>query len=189
MDNKFGFDSVSLSNTLCLIFFCLCCALPFILLLNFCWNRSKWGDQAFSQKYETLIGGTRFADAERYAIAVVCLNFAYFTRRMTLCLTLVLWQDFFWGQIFVCLMTSLILACLILATKPLDSSFSNRLEIFNEGMALLVLYMMMCFTDFIRQSSRRGTIGLIYCSLICVFAVVHLLFLITDSIRKTYKKI
>ena len=43
--------------------------------------------------------------------------------------------------------------------RPFDTEYENRVEMFNEIMNLMVLYLLICFTDFVPDLSMRFLIG------------------------------
>ena len=77
--------------------------------------------------------------------------------------------------------------------RPLESDFSNNMEIFNEMITLQVLYLMMCFSDFVLDPEIRSFCGLAFIVVVCLYAAVHIFFLLSNVyaqirhlIRKKY---
>ena len=61
------------------------------------------------------------------------------------------------------------------------------METFSEVTTLFVLYMMMCFTDFVPDPMMRSHCGKAFIGIICIYAAVHIFFLLKNvcvQIRK-----
>ena len=43
--------------------------------------------------------------------------------------------------------------------RPFETEYENKVEMFNELMNLMVLYLLICFTDFVPDLSMRFLIG------------------------------
>ena len=87
---------MTVSNYLSFVIFGLCCGVPLILLIiGFCY-RSKWQDDSFGLKYGAFLDGT---SPDASVTAVLFIASIFYFRRMIMCVTLVFWQEFFWGQI------------------------------------------------------------------------------------------
>ena len=93
-----GLESVSVSNWLAILLTALTVAIPVGLGILMCYNRRRWSDEDYSAKYGSYFDGMQSDNEELRAIILfyVCI---FFARRMTLCLTLVYWQEFLWGQL------------------------------------------------------------------------------------------
>lgn len=67
------------------------------------------------------------------------------------------------------------------------------MEIFNEMITMQVLYLMMCFSDFVLDPEIRSFCGLAFIAVVCLYASVHIFFLLSNVyaqirhlIRKKY---
>lgn len=71
---------------------------PVILTAFACVKRKKLHKKKYEKRCGAFLDGTKYKDEGHYksALAVVLL---FFFRRLILCLVLVLWHDFFWGQV------------------------------------------------------------------------------------------
>ena len=54
------------------------------------------------------------------------------------------------------------------------------METFSEVTTILVLYTMMCFTDFVEDPLMRNKCGKIFIGVTCVYAAVHIVFLLLN---------
>mmetsp|Transcript_15593 Transcript_15593/g.18532 ORF Transcript_15593/g.18532 Transcript_15593/m.18532 type:complete len:82 (-) Transcript_15593:422-667(-) len=58
--------------------------------------------------------------------------------------------------------------------KPLEDAYSNYMETFNECTMLVLLYIMMLFSDFVPDAEMRSVMGIVYIAIVCTFGGVHL---------------
>mmetsp|Transcript_23798 Transcript_23798/g.31859 ORF Transcript_23798/g.31859 Transcript_23798/m.31859 type:complete len:101 (+) Transcript_23798:1200-1502(+) len=71
----------------------------------------------------------------------------------------------------------------LLWLRPIQSKRALFFEIFNEHTTLLILYLLMCFSDFMSDPELRRELGFVFIGTICVFAAVHLGFIIYDMVK------
>ena len=64
----------------------------------------------------------------------------------------------------------------------MESNFANNMELFNEVITLFVLYLLMCFSDFVADPETRNECGKALIALCCCYALVHILFLIINTV-------
>ena len=64
---------------------------------------------------------------------------------------------------------------------PFVSHSITKLELFNEIIAILLCYFMLCFTDWIPRARTRYMTGWIFISVICVHLGTHLVILTYNS--------
>ena len=86
-------------------------------------------------------------------------------------------------------MTSTALVILIGWHRPLDSSFANNMELFNEAITVCVLYMVMCFSDFVGDPVTRSLCGRAFIGIMAFFLATHLLFLFGNMCKAIYKSL
>ena len=67
---------------------------------------------------------------------------------------------------------------LILIYAPLKSRWNNRLTIFDEYVAWLIVMTLLCFTDFIPDPETRYDVGKVYIGVFCAFTSPHLAILL-----------
>ena len=121
---------------------------------------------------------------------VILIPISYFLRRLAMCVCLIFWKEFFWGQVAIQLLTSAGLIILVGWYRPLESNFANNMEMFNEVITLFILYLMMCFSDFVLDPETRSFCGFGFIAVICLYAFTHILFLIINvclQIRHTIR--
>ena len=113
----------------------------------------------------------------------------FFLRRLLLSLTLIFWASFFWGQVALQYFISTALIIVIQWARPFNSAFATKIETFNECTNMVILYILMLFSDFVGDLETRSNLGNVYIGLIIAFSSVHLWFLFSDSIKKLYLKV
>ena len=67
---------------------------------------------------------------------------------MLICLSLVLYQTFLWGQIAVQFFVATAAIIVLQWYKPLSTLHANKIETFNEVITMFMLYGMMNFSDY-----------------------------------------
>ena len=92
-------QSVVASNVLSIIALVFCVAVPLVVAAYAC----------FGRKFESYFQGHRALNK----IPSLLLMLTFFVRRVSLSLTLVFWQDFFWGQIAIQYMISTLMIILL----------------------------------------------------------------------------
>ena len=144
-----GDIAVNVTSHIAAIFFLVTgVVMPIGLIIYFACNISKWNKKAFAERNGALLEGV---DLERKEIRwiVLLVPVFFFLRRLLMGLTLIFWSDFLWGQICIQFFLSTALVIILGWFRPLDSSFTNNMEILNEMTTLCILYMIMCFSDFV----------------------------------------
>ena len=88
--------SVTICNYFAIVMTCLCGLIPIILFIYLDSNIKSWNEKEFRSSYGVLLEGTNGNKSESIWI-ISLVPGLFFLRRLALCLTLVFWQDFFWG--------------------------------------------------------------------------------------------
>ena len=70
--------------------------------------------------------------------------------------------------------------------RPFDSNFANNMELFNECITLVTLYILMCFSDFVIDPEARSTCGYWFIGTVCLYAAVHFYHLFKDVVVLLY---
>ena len=115
---------------------------------------------------------------------ILLVPLSYFLRRIAMCLCLVFWIEFFWGQIAVQIMATVFVIILLQWSRPLESNFATNMETFNEVITLLVIYLLMCFSDFVGDPTMRNECGKAFIAIVIFYALVHITLLFKDVIAK-----
>ena len=99
-------------------------------------------------------------------------------------LTIVFWNDFFFGQISIQFGIGICMIIFLQWVRPLESNFATNLETFNEVINLFTFYLLLSFSDFVGEAETRGYCGWFFIGVTCFFAAVHFCILASDSFRK-----
>ena len=83
---------------------------------------------------------------------ILLIPLSYFVKRALICLVVVFWIEFLWGQIAILIMTQAFMVILLQWNNWLESKFLQTLETFNEVITLCCLYSILCFSDWISDS-------------------------------------
>ena len=180
-------DSVTASNYLSICFISVHCLLILALPLSYCCCRGIWIREEFKTKLLALLESTnhREPDTLRNALSIPML---FLARRMTFGLTLIFLQNLFWGQIAAQFFYATLALIFILWSRPLESSFTIKVEVFNEVVTIMLCYLLMLFTDFVPLSETRYTIGFGYIGIVCFMALVHLLLIVCPILKLLYSR-
>ena len=153
---------------------------------------NQWLNESFKNKYGALLHGTNLERRDKKWVLIL-VPASFFARRFSMCLTLVFWNKFIWGQVSASIMTSVLLIIMIGWYRPYESNFANNMELFNECVTLITLYIMFLFTDFVGESETRSYLGIAFMTNLSFYAGVHILFMIGNmcskirlAIRKKY---
>ena len=98
----------------------------------------------------------------------------FFIRRIVSIVCVLLMQKFIWGQLAILAYLSLFMCFIIGWFEPLESRSAMKVELFNEATALVLIYLLICFTDFMADMETRSDIGLAYLSIGLGNILVHL---------------
>mmetsp|Transcript_12163 Transcript_12163/g.15528 ORF Transcript_12163/g.15528 Transcript_12163/m.15528 type:complete len:172 (+) Transcript_12163:633-1148(+) len=145
--NYFAMGMLAINGLLLLLPLAFCCCL-----------RKRMTSERSRERFETLFEGTKHEEPDSVKTALT-VSLLYFSRRMSLCISLVFMDTFFWGQIAMQFFFSSATIIFLLWFRPLDSSLALKVEIMNEVTNLLLQYMLLCFTDFVPEAETREQVG------------------------------
>jgi len=67
---------------------------------------------------------------------------------------------------------------------PFADNFFTRIEVMNEVTSILMLYLMLVFSDWVPDPEVRYTFGWVYIGVFCVNGTVHFFFLLRDLLKR-----
>ena len=73
--------------------------------------------------------------------------------------------------------------------EPMESRFTNRMEVFNECTCIVLMYHIMCFSDFVPNPATRSSIGISFIVTIFSNVFVHLYFMFKDNFVRIKQKV
>ena len=85
-------------------------------------------------------------------------------------------------------MTTVLMIIFLQWTKPLESEFATNMETFNEFVSLMILYLLMCFSDFVGDPMIRNDCGKAFVAVFIFYVAVHMSILFYDMFGKLYQK-
>ena len=85
-------------------------------------------------------------------------------------------------QLLILIGSAMINAVYLLALWPLENVRDTKLEVFNEGTNLLLLYHLMCFSDMVPQHQIRYTIGYSFITTASINIGTHLILILMENI-------
>ena len=71
----------------------------------------------------------------------------------------------------------------LMSEMPFEDPLRNKMEIFNEVILLTMIFVTFCFTD-VMEPEAQVTIGLFLIILIGIYILVHLISILSDSVKK-----
>ena len=71
-------------------------------------------------------------------------------------------------------------------TEPLLTRKDNKMEFFNETMIMFVMYIMICFTDFMPDLETREVLGKLCIFVVMLHIIVNIFFMGKDTARNVY---
>ena len=104
--------------------------------------------------YGALLNGTR-VDSERRSKWILLYPAIFFARRIALITSVLLIGNFLWIQLAIQFTFCTTMVIYLMHVKPLETSFANKMEVFNECTIIFLHYGLMCFTDFVPEPSIR----------------------------------
>ena len=181
-------DSVKASHYLSIAVVIFSLAVPIMLFAYICLKSKRLSDDKLYSKVGSLIQGSK-RKSVKYPMIVIVVPIVFFTRRLSIVLTLVFWQEFIWGQVALQFMMCVGMIIFVQWFRPFDDAFSNTMETFNEIITLMILYMLFLFTDFVGAPATRRYLGFAYIGIILLYALVHLSVLFSDNYKKIKKRL
>ena len=109
---------------------------------------------------------------------------AFFGRRLIFAMNVIMLSHNLWGQLTIQMVISLGILAYLLHYKPMVGRFINCLMILNECVDLLIIILLMCFSEVVSDAKTRYDIGFAYIGLSLGNIAVNLLILIVSSLKK-----
>ena len=141
-------------------------------------------NKRFNEKYGELYAGLNITRIN----VVHHVRLDYF-RKVVICISVVFYQEGLWAQILICIMMSVFL---IISAGTLNPSLSRAdmyMERFNETRLIIIVYHIMCFTDFIPDSETRFNVGFSCIAIIMGGLLINSIKLISEPIYLLRRRI
>lgn len=176
-------EAIEASNKIALASFVFANVIPIIIIIYFFSRRGSWQRDNFLDRVGTFVEGTK-SHKENFFWANILVPTYFIMRRVILCLTLVYCQSWFILQLACAFFTSTCYLTILQWDPALISRHAVRLETFNECIIIVLLYHLLCFSDYVESPVTRDYLGWAYICSIGILVLVHLSFLITDMLKK-----
>lgn len=167
--NNFG---AALSSIMAISMGVLCFALPFRILQILC---SKF-DTLNETKVKESIGELYVELNLEGGKMVLLYPFFFFLRRFLLTVTIIYQDKLIWQV--GCLAAQVIAVVILIGRVDVFADKNKyRVETFNEVIIMMMLYLTMCFSDFVPEPTTRETVGIWSCCSVGMHLFVNLLVL------------
>ena len=169
-------------------------ALPVFIAVCYFTNIERLDDEKFASKYGTLYDGMKLnEDKLRQHTRKVSIWFplAFVLRRIAfimIAFCLSTWPVF---QLIAMILITTAMIFYLMWFKPFEDNFFNHIEVMNEVTAMLLLYIMFSFTDWIPDAKSRYDYAWFFILITISNLLVHVFFLMkynVKSIQLRWKK-
>ena len=176
------FPAIQYSNKLSEAIIVLVIFLPIFFLVFYSCMHKRWDNEAFQGRYGSYLDGTNHAAKKRNQWKVILHLTIFFVRRAAFAVSVLWAEDYIWIQLPIQLVLgSSVLFILVSSNLILESSFLTKIEIFNELCGLLLIYMLICFTELVDSAETRHQIGYAYIFVSSSNIFVHLVIMMVNS--------
>ena len=103
-------------------------------------------------------------------------------RRILFVITVILFDDFVWLQIATQYACCVLMIIYYGYVWPFENHTVTKLEILNEVLTLFLCYFMLCFTDWVPDSSMRYYIGWLFIATVSIYLLITIGLLLINSI-------
>lgn len=122
--------------------------------------------------------GTKRKDKKKRSRWILLYPTLFFARRIALVGSVLLLQGFPLMQIVIQFAFSITMVSYLMLEMPLETSFANKMEVFNECTIVVLHYGLITFTDFVPDPAVRYLIGWCYIAVFLGNLLTHLTLLI-----------
>lgn len=174
----YAFTGVIVSNIFATFFAIASLVLPFFILIFYSVNTGRWRELEFVKKWGTVLDGMdtdphpeKKGYNRRWALFFPLMMLC---RRIVFVVTVIAMNNFVWLQLalqFACTIASMIY---LLQLWPHESPTATRTEVFNEVINLILMYHLLCFTDFVPGPEVRYSIGYTYILFVVISMTIHI---------------
>jgi hypothetical protein len=118
------------------------------------------------------------------------LSTFFFLRRLAVAFSTIVWANTLILQIYTTVFGSLFMLKFYIDWRPMESTYENRLEVFNEGFTLFSNYLLIIFTDFVNVEERYdfGFIAIYLVLIVCALNIAGVLYNLIYALKLKYLK-
>ena len=181
-----GLDSKGLSvhSFLCIFFLVLITVTPFLIFRYVTYHFTKLNEQLVKKRVGTVYDELDLRKGKKILIQPVF----FLLRRIVLAYTIVYMKDNFAGQVIVIYLQTLASVIILSSVHAFESKQRHRMEFFNEAILLLILYTILCFSDWLDDEELQLKIGFVSCSLICFHFGLNFVISLITTVRFTKRR-
>lgn len=180
----FGSAGLSVQSLTCIFFLVLITVMPVLMLSHVNHHFARLNDQLIKKRV-----GSVYEELDiRKGKKILIQPMFFLLRRLVLGYAVVYMNDNFAGQIMVIALQTLASAMVLSYVHAFKSMQRHRMEFFNEVVFLLILYTILCFSDWLGDEELQLKIGFVSCSLICIHLGLNFLLIIVTAVRMTKRR-
>ena len=109
-------------------------------------------------------------------------------RRLLLGILVVYSRDTLYWQIMGLVYQTVVALIIVGQTWPLETKTGNKMEFFNETMIMFVMYIMICFTDFMPDREVRNILGYLCMVVVGSHIGVNIVFMARNTFHENVLK-
>ena len=174
---------IKISSGLTYVIAVLSVVVPPALLILYLKNHNKWTDeQAFQKKYGAMLAGAK-VDWKENKKSILLMPSFFYLRRMVFAATCIFLHDFFWMQIAVSMFLTTTAMIALLWTLPHEERSQTKIESMNEASTLIVLILVMMFSDFVPNPWTRYRVGHAFNAVILIHIAILLLINLVNIVK------
>ena len=113
----------------------------------------------------------------------------FLLRRAIIGVTIAYCSRYYFTQLEIFLVSSMICLCYLMLARPYVSSLTNAVEMINEALIVCTVYFLHCFSFFVASAEARYTIGWVYMGIVGVIFLLNIGVILQDLILKLIKKL
>ena len=169
----------SLASVLSGCFILFYTLLPFILYFWIKKNAKQFENETFKRKFGDIFHGLNLKNEQ-----ATLFYFYFIIRRMIYCLTYYFLEDFLLLQMTILNIGTFTVLLYILKVKPYERKLLNQIELFNEGVILLLTYFCWVFSDNTIDINFKDDIGWLYIYILFLTIFINACFILYDQVLK-----
>jgi hypothetical protein len=181
--------SVLYNNVFTIILTTVLLGMPLFIVGFYMCHTKDLEDKEFRERYGDIYDGLVLSKKPNKRFTALFYPFWFVMRRLIFSLIMILLDTYFWYQILIVMVCSIINICYLCKFKPFEDRKILKLEIMNEVTNIILLYHLMMFTDWVPEAETRYAIGWSFIFVISANILVHFSLLVYDTAKKVRYKI
>lgn len=150
----------------------VCLLLPVFIIVYYSRNINKWSDREFRKRYGSVLEDLNLEKTHEKKW-LLFFSIQLILRRVAFAITIIWFQDFFVLHLVMLVGFAFTNAAYMINSKPFEDINFTRMEVFDEITQCLLLYHLICFTDFLANPRLSYDIGYSYAGFAILNIIVH----------------